>query len=357
MSTKVETKVEDREPEDLRGAIEAAIEVHEEVPETAPEVPETVPEVPETAPEAPTSEPEAPAAEAPTSEPKKPTEQAPTLEPQQEQSPTAKAPGTWTPTAREKWVTLPTEVKEEVWKREREASRAMTISAEARRLQQEFERTIQPYLGFIAAEKSTPLQAVNNMMQTAALYRVGTPQQKAEVTAQIIKQFNVDLRALDSILAGQPAQYDPQAIIDQRIQAAIAPLRQEREQMAQQHQMRLDLEVDQELNSFAADPKHEFYDDVRDTMADLIEVASRRGAQMGLTEAYERATLLHEPVRRVIEARKQAEAAKVSTQKARQARGAAISVTQSAEVQRAPADPGDSIRSAIEAAISKTEGR
>lgn len=352
MNMKTETPTTEEEPEDLRGAIAAAMDEHagdvetpegETPPETPPEgeTPETPPEVPET-PGTPEPKPETPAA-------------PPAPEP--EPSPDAKAPGTWTPTAREKWQTLPAEVKQEVWKREREASRALTISADARRAQHEFERTIQPYLGFIAAEKSTPLQAVNNMMQTAALYRVGTPQQKAEVTAQIIKQFNVDLRALDSILAGQPAQYDPNTIIDQRIQAAIAPLQQEREQMVQQQQLRLDLEVDNELNNFIADPKHEFYEDVRDTMADLMEVASRRGIQMGLTEAYERATLLHEPVRRVIEARKQAEAAKASTQRARQARGAAISVTQSAEVQRAPADPGDSIRSAIEAAMSKTEGR
>jgi hypothetical protein len=351
-TTEVTTEVvPEKEPEDLRSAIEAAVEEHEEPSESEAAEPALV-EVPEV------TEPALVEAVPVESEPAKPEVQqpAPAVE-LPDSDPVAKAPGTWTPVAREKWVTLPAEIKQEVWKREREASRALTISADARRLQQDFEKTIQPYLGFIAAEKSTPLQAVNNMMQTAAMYRVGTPQQKAEVTAQIIKQFNVDLRALDSILAGQPAQYDPAAIIDQRIQAAIAPLKQEREQFAQRQQAQLDQEVDQELNNFINDPKHEFYDDVRDTMADLIEVASRRGIQMGLTEAYERATLLHEPVRRVIEARKQAEAAKVSTQRARQARGAAVSVTQSAEVRSVPKDPGDSIRSAIEAAMSKTEGR
>lgn len=342
----------EEEPEDLRAAIEAAVEEHDE-PETPPETPPTTHETPaasETPPETPPATPETPApvAETPTVAP---------VAPVVDTSPVAKAPGTWTPGAREKWVTLPAEVKEEVWKREREASRALTMSADARKLQHEFEKTMQPYLGFIAAENSNPLQAVNNMMQTAAALRVGTPAQKVQVVAHVIKQFGIDLRALDSVLAGQQPQFDPQTMIDQRVQEALRPILQERQQAQQSQAALFDQQVDQELNTFVNDPKHEFYPDVKDLMADLIEVAARQGREMGLTDAYERAILMHEPVRRVVEARRQAEAARTSTAKAHRARGAAISVTPSQDIRSAPQDPGDSVRSAIEAAMSKTEGR
>ena len=153
--------------------------------------------------------------------------------------PVAKAPGSWTPAAREEWANVPATVKQEVWKREREASRALTVSADARRLQQEFSQTIQPYLGFIVAENSTPLKAVDQMMRTAAVLRVGTAQQKVQLVAQTIKQFGVDLEQLDAFLAGQaPAAVDPATLVQQQVQQALAPILNERRQQTQFAQQR-----------------------------------------------------------------------------------------------------------------------
>lgn len=275
-----------------------------------------------------------------------------------DKDPTAKPPGSWTPAAREEWANVPAAVKQEVWKREREASRAMTVSAEARKLQQEFAQTIQPYLGFIAAENSTPLKAVDQMMRTAAVLRVGTAQQKVQLVAQTIKQFGVDLEQLDAVLAGQAqAPTDPATLVQREVQAALAPILNERRQQSQFAQQRQQQEVMSELEKFATDPKNEFYNDVAPLMADILEVASRNGQQMGLTEAYERATLLHEPVRRVIDARKQREAAQNASIAARRARGAATSVIPSTQAAVVPAQSGDSLRGDIEAAFAQTQGR
>lgn len=272
--------------------------------------------------------------------------------------PVAKAPGSWTPAAREEWANVPATIKHEVWKREREASRALTASADARRLQQEFSQTIQPYLGFIAAENSTPLKAVDQMMRTAAVLRVGTAQQKVQLVAQTIKQFGVDLEQLDAFLAGQaPAAVDPATLVQQQVQQALAPILNERRQQTQFAQQRQQQEAATELETFAADPKHEFYNDVAPLMADILEVASRNGQQMGLTEAYERATLMHEPVRRVIDARKQREAARTASIAARKARGAATSVTPSTQAAVVPVQSGNNLRADIEAAFAQTQGR
>jgi hypothetical protein len=214
-----------------------------------------------------------------------------------------KAPGTWTPAAREHWATLPQEVRDEVYKRERDVSKALSHSTEARRFTQEFNQAVQPFLGFIAAENSNPLQATVNMMQTAALLRVGTPQQKTQVVVDIIRNFGIDLMALDSALAGVQQQHqDPASLVQQHVQAALRPILQQQEEYQRQFASTIDSEVDQELSEFAG--KHEFYGDVKETMADIIEMAAKRGGHMGLSTAYERAILLHEPVRRVIEARK-----------------------------------------------------
>lgn len=351
----------DDEEDTLRESLEAAMDEHEPEKPSGDEATAVAVDPPvEVEDPALGEDPPTPVAEKPVEVPAapapevKPTE-APT--PTEPADPVAKAPGTWTPGAREKWVTLPAEVKAEVWKREKEASRALTISADSRRFAQEFSQTMQPYLGFIAAEKSTPLQAVNYMMQTGAMLRVGTPQQKVQVVAEVIKNYGIDLAALDQVLAGQQPQFNPQQTIQSEIQRALAPVLQQVQQSQQSRQQELDQAVSNEIDQFAADPKHEFYADVKEVMADIIELSDKRGQQMGLTEAYERAILIHEPVRRVIEARKQAEVARSATQVARRARGAAVSVTPSAEVQNAVNVPGDSVRSAIEFAMTKTEGR
>jgi len=79
---------------------------------------------------------------------------------------------------------------------------------------------------------------------------------------------------------------------------------------------------------------------------------------MGLTEAYQRATLLSEPVRLTLEGRKTGQSAQRGHQIAQQARSGAISVKPSDEtgVTGIP-PPGDSIRDAINFALQKTSGR
>lgn len=354
--------------EDLRSAIESAfnsVENDEAEETTSTEASETSdagapPAPPPEAPGAPSVAP-AGASEVPPAPPPVDGAAPPAPAPAAASNdPAARAPGTWTPAAREKWSSLDPEVRAEIWKREREASRALTASTEARKFQGEFMNAVQPFMGFIAAEGSTPIQAVQNLMQTAAALRVGTPQQKVQVVADVIKNFGIDLQALDSYLAGQQPQFTPQTLIQQEVQRALTPLQQFQQQLLQSQRAQaqaLDAETDSELARFASDPKNEFFPDVKDVMADLIEVAAKRGIQMGLTEAYERATLIHEPVRRVIEGRKQTEAARAAAARARNARNAASSITPSSEANVAQPVPGDSIRSAIEFAINAQQGR
>ncbi len=352
---------------DLRATIEAAVEEHENK-DTSAEVSEGLGAVsapaPSPAPSPSPTDARDVAASAPAAPPMVQTAEPqnvatlPVMQPAPAPNGTDKAPGSWTPAAREKWATTDPEVKQEIWKREREAQRALTQSSEARKFSQEFNNTIQPFLGFIAAENSTPLQAVQHMMQTAALLRVGTPQQKVTMVADLIRSYGIDLHALDSVLAGQMPQFNPQMALQQEIQRQLQPVQQllQTHQTQAKHQEQLlEQEVASEWEQFSS--QNEFAEDLRETMADLIEIATRRGQHMGLTEAYERATLMHEPVRRVIEGRKQAQAAQEAAKRARNARNAAGSITPSSETGVVQPVPGDSIRSALEFAIAQQQGR
>lgn len=269
-----------------------------------------------------------------------------------------KAPGTWTPEAREHWAALPEGVRKEVIKREREVSQAMTRSTKARQFQSEFDQAILPYMGFIAAEKSTPIQAAVNMMQTAALLRTGTKQAKAQMVAHVIQQHGVDLQLLDGLLAGQQPGNDAESYIQSEIERRMKPY-QTHVQTNQQHQeqfmQQIDQEVGTELEQFAA--ANEFYDDVKEIMADMIESSDKRGVNLSLTDAYARATLLHEPVRLVVEQRKGISAAQRGHQLAQQARSGAISVKPSDETGVTTIPVGDSIRDSLNYAFEKHGGR
>ena len=110
-------------------------------------------------------------------------------------------------------------------------------------------RTIQPYEAFIKAKNSNPLQAIDNLMSTAARLRTGTAPELAHMVAGIVKQFGVGrfgntfIEQLDSALAGQQVQADPQQMaLQQALDQRLAPVQQmlsqfQQAQMAQQERV------------------------------------------------------------------------------------------------------------------------
>ena len=272
-----------------------------------------------------------------------------------------RAPASWKPDAREHWGQLPENVRAEISRRETEVQRTLQDTAEARKTAEAVMRTIAPYEAFIKAENSNPLQAIDNLMATAAKLRTGTAPELATMVAGIVQQFGVGrfgasfIEALDSALSGQAPRVDPQqAALDQVLNQRLAPMQQlltrfEQAQQAQQHQVAQ--QAQSEVEQFLA--RAEFGNDVREDMADLLENAQRRGQSMTLADAYKKACMMSDSVRSVLVQRQQAQRGQVQTQAAQRARQAAVSVSGGAPVgalQQAP----DDVRSAIEAAIVAT---
>jgi hypothetical protein len=88
-------------------------------------------------------------------------------------------------------------------------------------------------------------------------------------------------------------------------------------------------------------------------MADLMEVAQRRGRELTLQDAYRQACLTNPRVRSVLETRSRSQGAQQVNDAAARAKRAAVSVSGSA----APAGPAPTptdVRSAIEAALVQT---
>lgn len=270
-----------------------------------------------------------------------------------------RAPQAWRPEVREHWAQLPENVRSEIHRREVEVQRTLQESSEARKNYDALMRTIQPYEAFIRAENSNPMQAIDNLMSTAARLRTGTAPELAQMVAGLVKQFGVGrfgngfIEQLDSALAGQQPRQDPQqAALDAALNQRLAPMQQMLNQF-QQAQLAQQQQVTQSAQNEVADflNKAEFANDVRDDMADLMETASRRGQNLSLMDAYKKACLMNDNVRAVLSQRAKAQGAQQGTQAAQKARSTAVQVSGSAPMGALKQDPTD-VRSAIEAAIA-----
>ena len=269
-----------------------------------------------------------------------------------------RAPASWRPDVREHWAQLPDTVRAEIHRREVEVQRTLQESAEARKNYDAVMRTVAPYEAFIRAEGSNPIQAIDNLMATAAKLRTGTAPELASMVAGIVNQFGVGrfgngfIQALDAALAGQTPVVDPQqAAMEQVLNQRLAPVQQmltQFQQAQEVQQQRVAQEAQSEVERFLE--RAEFGNDVREDMADLMETAARRGQNLTLADAYKKACLMNDRVLSVLRARKQAQGAQQQTQAAQRARSAAVSVSGAAP-KGAMQQPATDVRSAIEAAI------
>lgn len=320
--------------DDLASAWDAA-EAEDEQPEETqePVAEEPVAEV-EAQPE------EEPPAEEPTEEPPEPeaaaSEEPPAEAPDQPPSDLGAA-------AREAWKDTPEAVKAEFARvSERLENMGVKYGEDAKRAR-DMDQALAPYQQYLAMNGG-PGQVIPGLLQTGTLLQHGSPQQKAQAAANIIKQFGIDINTLDNLLVGnQTQQNSTQATVEQMVEQRF---QQEQQRRAQQEQQQAQKHIQDEVQQFATDPKNEFYKDVSTLMGRLMDVAAREQRQLSLADAYKEACQIDPTVRSILIAR---EAQNNVTQK----RQAAASISGGPSGHGAPSEPG-TIREAIEAAMSNT---
>ncbi len=261
-----------------------------------------------------------------------------------------KAPSQWRPHVREKWNALPREVQEEVLRREGDSMRLIGAVGNKIRFADEVGAHIQPFAERLQTNGVPPAAFIGDIFTTVRNLAGGDARQKAEVVANIVQSYGVDLKALDAILTHrlhQPAEVLEARRQTARAHAIIAQAEQEKQQESQ-------AEVEQKITAFGNDPKHEFFADVRALMADLVA----GGQAKNLEEAYSAAVWAHPDTRKILLQREAEQRLGVKTRRARAARGASASVT------GAPRSPGGapginpdlSLRDTIAAAMDAADG-
>jgi len=218
-----------------------------------------------------------------------------------------KPPVSLSAAAREEWANTPEPVRKEIAKRERDYAQGIQKYAESAKRAEAMDRTLAPYQQLFAMNGGAS-NFMPGLMQTASVLQMGAPAQKAEMVANLIKQFGVDIRTLDNMLVGEapPPEVQQQSAVQQAVQQAVAPYQQHMQQIEQQRQYQAQAaqqEVANEVQHFAQTPENEFYHDVKMEMADILDLAANRGREMSMQEAYEQACQLNPQIRQIVQGR------------------------------------------------------
>lgn len=204
-------------------------------------------------------------------------------------------PVDWAPEVQDKWNDLPAEVQAAIADRERHFNDVMQQSSDARGAVEQFSNMFQPYIPLMQAEGvSDPLVAVEGLLKTTAMLAIGSPQQKAQRIAGLINHYGVDIATLDALLAGEPVADPQETKIQQMLDQRLAPVNQllnRVQQAEQQSQAQFQQETQQTIEQFAKDPQNVFFPQVREVMADFLDMAAQRGLEMTLKQAYDRACM------------------------------------------------------------------
>ena len=211
------------------------------------------------------------------------------------------------PEAREVWKDTPPAMQAAITKREGEFAAGIQKYAENAQRAQQMDQAFAPYQQLFAMNGGAP-KMMPGLLQVASALQMGSPQQKAQTVANIIKQFGVDVRQLDGAIVGDAPTPEMQQenqfgqLLDQKlapIQNFMGQFQQSQQQQATQAQE----EIATEVETFSRDPKNEFYSDVKLDMADLMDMANNRGQNMSLAEAYEKACKMHPQISQIMETR------------------------------------------------------
>ena len=218
---------------------------------------------------------------------------------------TTKAPSSWRPTARTEWAKLSPAVQAEIHRREQDFQHGQTQLLPDAQFGKGLRQVIEPYRMLIEAEGGTPERAVADLLRTAAIFRVGTPQQKYQAVAQIAQQFGLDLTVFSP--QGQIPPNQQQTFADPRVDQLIARQQQTETQRQQREHADMQATVDRWMAEVddKGQPKRPYANDVYQEMSALIPQIRQQNP--GLTHAqvldlgYERAVWAHPEIRALLQ--------------------------------------------------------
>jgi hypothetical protein len=232
---------------------------------------------------------------------------------QSAQQPAVAPPPNLKPELRAAWDAAPPELRKFIADREAEVHKGFTRMDEERQFGKTMRETISPYAAMIQSEGGDPASAVKALLNTAYILRSGSVQQKVSALQAVAQQYGIPLENVQQLQHQQ--RVDPNvAALQQQVQQLTQSQQrqqQEREQAEQHH-------IQSTLDTFAAAPGHEHFEQVKPHMAALLE----KNLANDLQDAYDQAVWARPDLRQTVLAAQQQTAKQAQATQA-QARAAA----------------------------------
>lgn len=218
----------------------------------------------------------------------------------------------WKKPAQEALRSLPPETQQYIVEREQQFHKGIQQYKEDAQRGRSLSNAFAPHMEYLQQLQVSPEVAISKLISTEKTLRTSDPQTKAREFVRLAHDYGIDLNSLTSV------PFDPyHHQLEQRLAQQQAAL----EQITQSRQMAEEAQLGQTIEQFAQ--THEHFDDVRETMADLLD----KGFASDLNDAYAKAVRLNDdvfsrvsqaptqqvnPIQRANEAAKAAKASAVS---------------------------------------------
>jgi hypothetical protein len=201
---------------------------------------------------------------------------------------------------REKWSQLGLEFRQEIIRREEAAANGVAKLREQFAPAESMTKVLaefNPYFDAIGVVDKP--QQIANVLATERALRSAPVQQKFAMILQLADDYGVPIRHMlgtPNNPQGLPQGQQQQQVVrtDPAVMAELQSIRQWREG----EEIRM---IGQQVEQFAANPNAEFFEDVREEMAQLIET----GVAASIEDAYSKAVWINPSTRQVLIARQQ----------------------------------------------------
>lgn len=271
-------------------------------------------------------------------------------QPQQEQQPILtqdKAPQGWSPTMREKWGTIPEDVRKEILRREEDSVKGVRQLQERYAPMEQFVRGLEPFLNEARQAGVAPDNYIGAVLSSERVLRMADLPGKFQEILRIADQYGVPLREVINASVGQEILTkgdQQQQVIPPAVQQELQEMRQWRAQFENNN-------AQATVEEFAKDK--EFIKDVHLHMAALIE----GGAAKDLQDAYDMACWANPEIRAILTARETGKKMEEGF-KQRQSAAAGASVKPNASIDVKTENEDEDLEDTVRAAFaSQTSGR
>jgi len=285
--------------------------------------------------------------------------------------PSATAPATWKPEGKAAWKDVPLVARQEILRRDRETAQVLSQTESLRNFAGAMGGVLNPHMPRLQSLGVQPHVAVEKLLRSDMVLSTAPMAQRAQFMAKLISDYGIDIGELDRALqnagSGTPGSADPNMDgITRILQQELAPVRQFMQTQAQRTQQQEQQENNQlmsEVDQMAADDvKYPYFQEVREDMADIVELSAKKGVYVTMAEAYNKACQLNPAVAAEMEQARLAEQRRIAAvgndTRARRAIAASRSITGSSSGAPTGSLPGPTDRrGTIAAAFDSLGGR